>query len=601
MNKNQQLPFQRNRYYHGKMLTSADFLAEQVYGLQKRQFSNGMLFGKGIVCGLGVYSLDDQSIMVDSGLALDSEGRELVVASTVVRKLSTITGFDSLESSQAVLCLRYQETQTTPVYAVGGAQSSESFEHNRVAEGWELVLQDGDALEEGAPISEFLTSAMVYSDSTYVVSLSLPAICPVGQQVRLDMSVQCLAEGAEPLTIQAVVKTPAFTTPDGEHQLTIVQENIALSQGEEGVYSYWMTAQATANPETILIVEGQDTHITVGDSAKEMKDNVHLHLGIQNVSAQALVLRAATRINLEGHQMVVEHGMVALATITLQRTRTAYLIEAIDEDGVRTYVETPAHASLRHHYEGYFAPSGTPQVGQLEAKANKEDAMAHGYKEPVYATGVCEVPVSQGRKGQIFFSDEILHGLGRGNVHVEVGFEYLTQDNRTQNQSRNTIYGNADLFRGENPPIVQSDKAVKVQCDRGSFVVALRLNQDTTQATASVRWVATRYGGGEDSHRLQQLVGKSIAALQPTVVLATRESHYFGVEFKNIEPCSVSYTLTEENSGSITTDGVYTAPSKEGVYEIRISCTDNPLVSTYAYAVVKKYQVNEQEGKQEGK
>ena len=38
----------------------------------------------------------------------------------------------------------------------------------------------------------------------------------------------------------------------------------------------------------------------------------------------------------------------------------------------------------------------------------------------------------------------------------------------------------------------------------------------------------------------------------------------------------------------MTTDGVYTAPAREGVYEIHIACTDDPLISTYAYAVVKK-------------
>jgi hypothetical protein len=77
------------------------------------------------------------------------------------------------------------------------------------------------------------------------------------------------------------------------------------------------------------------------------------------------------------------------------------------------------------------------------------------------------------------------------------------------------------------------------------------------------------------------------------VVLATRESHYFNVRFKNMEPCPLIYELTERDSGTITSDGVYTAPAREGVYEIRISCADMPLISTYAYAIVKKKEAEQ--------
>jgi hypothetical protein len=101
--------------------------------------------------------------------------------------------------------------------------------------------------------------------------------------------------------------------------------------------------------------------------------------------------------------------------------------------------------------------------------------------------------------------------------------------------------------------------------------------------------------GGGDRLLPQKTAGLSIAALTPTVVLGMRETHYFAVSFKNMEPCTLSYELTEKNSGEISADGVYTAPSKEGVYEIRISCADMPTIGTYAYAVVKKDPFKESE------
>ena len=88
MKNNQILPFERNRYYSGKMLSSSDFLIEQTYQNNKRRFINQMMFGSGIVCGLGVYNLDDLSLMVESGAAIDAGGREIVVDNTVIKKLS---------------------------------------------------------------------------------------------------------------------------------------------------------------------------------------------------------------------------------------------------------------------------------------------------------------------------------------------------------------------------------------------------------------------------------------------------------------------------------------------------------------------------------
>ena len=85
MESNQLLPFERNRYYVGKLLTSADFQAEQTYNSHKRRFLNEMMFGSGIVCGLGVYSLDDLSIMVDSGVAMDGCGREIALENPAVQ------------------------------------------------------------------------------------------------------------------------------------------------------------------------------------------------------------------------------------------------------------------------------------------------------------------------------------------------------------------------------------------------------------------------------------------------------------------------------------------------------------------------------------
>ena len=51
MENRQLLPFERNRYYAGKLLTSADFQAEQNYFNNKRRFLNNMALGAAFSAG----------------------------------------------------------------------------------------------------------------------------------------------------------------------------------------------------------------------------------------------------------------------------------------------------------------------------------------------------------------------------------------------------------------------------------------------------------------------------------------------------------------------------------------------------------------------
>ena len=168
MGNNQLLPFERNRYYVGKLLTSADFQAEQTYGNHKRRFLNEMMFGSGIICGLGVFSLDDVTVMVDSGVAMDGCGNEIAVATPIVRKLSAVDGFEKTVSNRLVLCLGYREEDIQPVYTVRGQESGENYECNRVREGWDLFLRDSDELPAITdPDCEFLAESVLYADSDY--------------------------------------------------------------------------------------------------------------------------------------------------------------------------------------------------------------------------------------------------------------------------------------------------------------------------------------------------------------------------------------------------------------------------------------------------
>lgn len=599
LENNQLLPFERNRYYTGKLLTSADFQAEQTYMNQKRHFLNKMMYGDGIVCGLGVYNLDDMSVMVESGVGVDGLGREIVVASSVMKKLSAVDGFEGLESDHAVLCLRYQEEPVHPVYAVRSQEQGEGYECNRIREGYQLFLQDAHAMPEApAPESEFLTSALLYIDADFSVELSIPTVASCSQPVRLQLKVSRRSDVQALFSLETTLQTPALLSAEGEHELPIKLTDLYIPDETPAVAEFWLTAQPQPAADSVIIAGAESTRIRVGESERAMSDNFMVKISVEDTLPSALVARAIGAVSLETRELAGVRDFIPLADVYLQQTKNSYLIDRISQSGIRHYLQLPADADLREIYGAWFTrPAGTGQSHTGPAAPQAEVEAPGRYTEPVYASGVCEIPLGgNARRGQIFRSDEILHGLGTGNVFVQVGFEYLSEDAKLGATARSTIYGDPQFFAEEEPPISYADTAVKVNNDRGSFVVAAQLTRDTPQTLLTLRWVAIRLPVGDEPNKLQRLAGKSIAAVQPTVVLATRESHFFNVKFKNMEPCTLTYELTERDSGEITSDGIYTAPAKEGVYEIRISCADMPLVSTYAYAVVKKRDTEDEAG-----
>ncbi len=586
MGNNQMLPFERNRYYVGKLLTSADFQAEQAYGINKRRFMNEMMFGRGIVCGLSVYSLDDLSIMVDSGVAVDNAGNEIAVEAPIVRKLSAIEGFEGLETERAVLCLEYEEKDVNSIYTVSGSGDKENYECNRVREGWKLFIADSTAIErDKLPATEFFASSVLYSDPDYSVVCTMPAKSACGAVVRIDITVRRLNDSAKPLTLKTAIQTPAFTDEKGNHELLIDLEEI--NPADELVFHKYMTARPIPAPESVLLADVDAINVQIGGEKRIAPESFTLHTTVVEATVEEIVDEAVSYAGLEMRDTAGMQSCVVLAELSLQRTRNAYLIEDVHSLGIRKYIKTMAQTPLRQELEGWFSTS--VQSPAPAAKTENTTINAPHYAEPVYATGICEIVLDVNmRRGQVAYSDEIVHGLGPGTVYITVGAEYIANDEKLGTTARNTIYGNAELFAQEQPTVPQAEYAVKVMNDRGSFIVAARLQEENRQVVLPLRWVAVMMPGGVEEERMAKFNYKSISPVQPTIVMATRESCYINVRFNNMEPCTLTYELTEKDSGTITSDGIYTAPGREGVFEIRISCADSPLVFTYAYVVVKK-------------
>lgn len=142
------LPFKKNRFFTGKLLTAEDLDQEQQYFDNKRRLINRWMLGAGIVAGLEVIRVDDYSVSVEMGLALDFTGREILVDMPVIRKLSLLDGYQEAtiqEGAKALyLYVEYACTEAEPVHNITNraVHTVEEETFNKYREGYHLYVSD---------------------------------------------------------------------------------------------------------------------------------------------------------------------------------------------------------------------------------------------------------------------------------------------------------------------------------------------------------------------------------------------------------------------------------------------------------------------------
>lgn len=596
MSSNQLYPFERNRYYPGKMLTSADFQAEQNYHINKERFFNGLMYGQGIICGMGVFSLDDQSILIESGAAIDGSGRDVIIDSSAVRKLSAIDGFDTLTGDIARLKVRFKEQDVHSVYSVNHKEDDKEYEYNRISESYELFLQDKNEFDDGLGFeTEFLSRETVFKSENYTGDILIPSTVCKGKTVKIVLEIKKTSDADVRLTCRGILETPVFITAEEEHEIEIGVEDVSLAIGSVIRKEYWVKVEDTPAVESELILRSGTARAFENESAINSAPHFSARVRLSDAVPLELVSREIGKTNLEMLGVALPDDSIPLADIKLVRTSSSYIIDSISEDQVKRYIMTPSQELMRNDYLSYYVkPVDLLKQRESTGVAKAEWSGSQRSELSNISTGTLEIPLGRNaREGDIRYSGEIAHGLGQGNVYVDIGYSFVSDNPEMGANQKSTIYGNPDLFSYNNQHLADVETAVKVLNEKGSFVVAARLLRNVEYLVLTFRWVAIRFPSGDDIELTEDYYDKSISVDTPTVIMGTKESHFFGVRFNNMKAVSVTYELTSPGSGEISSDGIYTAPTKEGVYEIRIYCTDMPVICTYAYAIVKKKMLDD--------
>ena len=303
MPNSQLYPFERNRYYPGKMLTTADFLAEQNYHIDKLRFMNSLMYGSGIVCGCGVFNLDDLSILVESGVVIDGTGREIIIDSSIVKKLSTIEGFDSLQSDIVSLCVRFKEKEIHSVYAVSHKETDQDYEYNRISEGFELFLVDRDEYDEGIELeSEFLSKERIFSGADYEGYLVMPTTACKGRNFKIRLEIHKKTDAESKLSFRGILDIPAFSAPDGSQQIDMAVDDIELAEGGVFCKDYWMSVLPQPAIESNVILRSGSAQAYENDKAIGTESSVTIRVRLSDDMPAQLVGRELGRLSLEMRQ-----------------------------------------------------------------------------------------------------------------------------------------------------------------------------------------------------------------------------------------------------------------------------------------------------------
>ena len=582
-------PMERNRYFYGKLLTVRDFEAEQNYMGAKRRLLNRVVNGAGVVCGLGVTRSDDTTLLIGSGMALDYAGREIVVEELLVRRLEMIEGYESLQGQKAAyLCLAYDETQTEPVNAVGSDTGAIS-QFNMVREGYRLYFSAKAPEYRGLleALGEENVQVLYAANGLTLVFYGNAAAC-AGSEFTVGV-----------LLIKGENTPPVRFTLDGESNV-VESENgrISLSYSESPeekrtVFQipFHLKAQNLSDVVAPLFPNGAELTVEMGG---------HTYKNILDIEAQMTLCADRTEYFalLDRRDDLNKHLTGRELPIYLARLE---LIEAADRIFVGSVTNLPFGQRLRR--DSAVQAAGTdhmevttsvealefwqkPDVRATYHQDSNALHLAFGIPSPEvydYSTnhGTVDITMPGGIKvNHRYYSEEIPHGLGPGNVEVRLAVEFADGDEAH-------LFGNSEVFRAKSstvtPPWVET--AVVVYPARGTMRIGVWLHDNVDGNRIRVHYYAQK--PDRDTKRMLENRKVSVRIVPEVSRLGKREQMRFRAVVQGSEDKNVIWTVKDEGGGAIDQNGIYQAPETANTYEIVATSSADGSVFASAYVIVE--------------
>lgn len=531
MKKTRYFPFERNRYFYGKLLTVRDFESEQTYFNDKRRLLNRLLYGSGVVAGMQVVAVDDKSISVQMGVAFDRLGREIIVASPVTLKLSMMEGFTNNEYAKNVfLCIAYDEKGKEPVHSVAGSsvRAEEINEYNRMQEGYRLFVK-----EEAPDPAEWEERGQLEDVTVLYQDANVRVLHRVQKYVNPEEVVEAIVR------VEKTLQTPQISVnfswdsegfepigPSGSHQVNFSEASDTATSAYEHKY-YLKATGRTGQRVGFKLNEGAT--VRIGDREAKL-DTGKIH-EIDTITEAAKQKQLDDYFSRSLDESIASSpDFLYLAKISLLQMGATYIIDQVEQVPFGEYIYNTS-ALMRM---GWFGKKDIPDFEEKEPTAVEvvvdEKALAplkrdwtedirrvivEEIKDTQAATDTIEIELDNPPRSKILFfkrgdntyySEEIVHGLGKGNVHIQVGIEELGVDNvaNTSPYAESVYYGNHEVFKNSEFQVrlPEVETGVIVYPRSGTFRVGVKVQKQGDLGMLRLRWWALRKTPGTEAAEL---------------------------------------------------------------------------------------------------
>lgn len=570
-------PFERNKYYYGKLLTEQNFIQEQKYFNDKRRMQNHFLHGEGVAAGLNVIQSDEKSISVEAGIAIDFTGREIVVYTPAVKKLSMIDGFDKVTGERGreyvYLCIEYAETDVEQSYNIAGSGvfQADHVDYDKTREGYHLYITEKEPERSLiTPESLYEQIILLYEGNGIRISQKVPLFIKSGSNFETSFVIENLGAAKEiSVSITEELQCASFY---GEHSILLEYKSLLLERFGKMTKSVTCKAMELSEGVVRFRVEAPGFSVMAdqrNDTAVPDGKEIKVPITVREYEEELISAYIANSME-EAVSNSNSQG-IYLAKIKLVKTGTVYLIEQIETMPFRQYI-----------YSSLISMSLFSQMKNELVKLKQSMKEVPGKSEEDHPAAVNQgVRMAQGKvtfdlgiggkRGQRYKSAEMYHGLGLLPVQITLAMETGTQ----------LFSGSSEVFL--DMPVL-AELAVKQDVSRGSFEIGVRLLESSVQRTLTIQWTA--FAGAEEKE--SKAAEKQLYIKPGLLQLKPRESHYLEAVDENGNHHGVIWSVQTKNGGMISQDGLYAAPNNSGVYEIIAQSKEDEELKTSLYAIVRE-------------
>lgn len=573
MKNTKYFPFERVNYFYGKLLSVEDFRLEQKYGNDKRRMLNRFLYGAGVVTGMNVVPVDNTTVLIESGLALDASGREIVIDEPEVCRLQTLEGFSDYEEDRNTgylyLCIAYEEEETEPVHSISQVGKTNSGAFNKIRESYRLYLTRNE------PETDYLSDKSLYESAQTIcwtkgirVKHILPKFVPSGGRMELKIEVENMGQ-QENFAFSYELELNCLSY-EGRSRLSVSFDELLFEKSGRYTFSYMLDVFGVKDTQAMISIVPKSFKLRIGQNQTEEKAEGKSYVYVSGHSQKDEVARNYFE---KGMEHVLQDGSsqdLYLAKISLLRAGDTVVIDKVEKMPFGQYVASSFlnHALLQ--MDGQEGRDSNESEGRLTDSTVVKRSDNYGIS---IAEGEEEIELGVGAsKGKKLFSREISHGLGMGRTTI-----ILSQEGT---EAKEAYFGVSGIFKADLPQI---ELAAKTDAQKGTFTIGVHVLSTTAKERIRIHWTAI-----QDKKELLQEKKERHIFIRPNVLnLNTRESYYLEAVCSNMTDTAINWKV-KNHGGTIDENGLYTAPNTAGVYEVTAESVAYPEVKASIFVIVRE-------------